>query len=262
MQLEILGASGGIETNSFTSSYLINSSILFDAGTGLGRLSLEEQAKIKKIFLTHAHMDHICSLPLILDGLFESLTQPLEVYALPEVISRLQANVFNWEVWPDFTQLDNGKCQILKFFPLEPNQEYRVETYEGEIKITPFLAPHTVPACSFLITNSAGKKLVYTGDTTYTADYVAALNSLGKLDALLIECAFPTRMKEVVLNSKHLCPKMLKLLVSDLTRQPEQLLVTHFKPSQAAEIAQELDQELADVTSQISYVKAGEVYNF
>ena len=61
MQLEILGASGGIETNSFTSSYLINSSILFDAGTGLGRLSLGEQAGIKKIFLTHANMDRCCA---------------------------------------------------------------------------------------------------------------------------------------------------------------------------------------------------------
>lgn len=260
MQIEILGASGGIENNVFSSSYLINSSLLLDAGTGLGRLTLEQQSKITKIFLTHAHMDHICCLPLILDSGFDKFSQPVEVYALPEVIAHLREHIFNWKIWPDFTELENEQGKVLKFIPLELNKAVEVITNDGQVSLLPFPAPHTVPACSYLVTSAKDKKLVYTGDTTYTPDYVAQLNRLGQLDALLIECAFPNSLQELVEITQHLSPQLLEKLLNELTHLPKQLLVTHLKPSYTEELKQELQQQLATLECAIQYVQIGDIY--
>ena len=105
MKVEILGCSGGMGAGEYTTCYRVNEHTLLDAGTGLGRLSHNEQLKIKHIFITHSHMDHICFLPLLIDNLFEHLKEPLQVYALPEVLATLREHIFNWEIWPDFSTL-------------------------------------------------------------------------------------------------------------------------------------------------------------
>jgi ribonuclease BN (tRNA processing enzyme) len=58
--LRILGCSGGIASGLRTTSLLLNESILIDAGTGVGDLTLQELTKIDHVFLTHSHLDHIC----------------------------------------------------------------------------------------------------------------------------------------------------------------------------------------------------------
>ncbi|MEQ1488101.1 MAG: MBL fold metallo-hydrolase, partial [Methylotenera sp.] len=67
MQIKILGCSGGIGGELRTTSMLIDSDILIDAGTGVGDLSLDELLKIDHIFITHSHLDHIAFIPLLLD---------------------------------------------------------------------------------------------------------------------------------------------------------------------------------------------------
>jgi len=56
----------------FLSSYLINDTLAIDAGClGLFRTPLE-QARIKHILISHTHMDHIASLPIFLENVYES----------------------------------------------------------------------------------------------------------------------------------------------------------------------------------------------
>ena len=73
MQVRILGCSGGIGANLRTTSLLIDNDILIDCGTGVGDLSIEEMSKIRHIFLTHSHLDHIACLPLLADTLYDQL---------------------------------------------------------------------------------------------------------------------------------------------------------------------------------------------
>jgi 3',5'-cyclic-nucleotide phosphodiesterase len=63
MQLRILGCSGGIGGANRTTSFLINDSILIDAGTGVGDLSFSALTRIEHVFITHSHLDHIACLP-------------------------------------------------------------------------------------------------------------------------------------------------------------------------------------------------------
>jgi len=60
VRLRVLGCSGGIGGRHLrTTSFLIDSDVLIDAGTGVGDLSLEALAKIDHIFITHSHLDHV-----------------------------------------------------------------------------------------------------------------------------------------------------------------------------------------------------------
>src|SRR5258705_5612630 len=59
MRLRVLGCSGGIGGRHLrTTSFLVDSDILIDAGTGVGDLTLAELSQIDHIFVTHSHLDH------------------------------------------------------------------------------------------------------------------------------------------------------------------------------------------------------------
>ncbi len=51
-------------------------------------------------------MDHIASLPIFIDDLYPTLQQPMRVYATPEVIRLMERDVFNWNVYPRFSDLE------------------------------------------------------------------------------------------------------------------------------------------------------------
>ncbi|MEO0578562.1 MAG: MBL fold metallo-hydrolase, partial [Pseudomonadota bacterium] len=123
MQVRILGCSGGIGAGGRTASMLVNGELLLDAGTGVGDLTLDELRGIRAVLLTHSHLDHIASLPLFLDSVFGSgRREPVVVYARSETIAALKQHIFNWVIWPDFTQLPSPQAPILRFEPFEPDQ--------------------------------------------------------------------------------------------------------------------------------------------
>ena len=73
MELRILGCSGGIGGDLSTTSLLIDDDILIDGGTGISELGLEEMSRIRHIFVTHSHLDHIAGIPMLLDSIFEHI---------------------------------------------------------------------------------------------------------------------------------------------------------------------------------------------
>ena len=95
MKVRVLGCSGAIAKDCRTTSFLIGDSILIDAGTGVGDLTLEEMSKIDHVFLTHSHLDHIAALPLMLDAVSSFRRAPVQIHALPATIAALQTQVFN-----------------------------------------------------------------------------------------------------------------------------------------------------------------------
>ena len=93
MKVRVLGCSGAIAKDCRTTSFLIDHSILIDAGTGVGDLTLDEMRAIDHVFLTHSHLDHIAALPLMLDAVGANRRRPLEVHALPQTLAALQVFV-------------------------------------------------------------------------------------------------------------------------------------------------------------------------
>src|SRR5262245_13133766 len=103
MKLTILGCSGGISSGLRTTSMLLGEDVLIDAGTGVGDLSIEALAKIDHVFVTHSHLDHICSIPFLVDTVGQMRNQPLTVHGIKPTVDALRSHIFNNRIWPDFS---------------------------------------------------------------------------------------------------------------------------------------------------------------
>ena len=235
MQVRVLGCSGGIGARARTTSLLVDHDILLDAGTGVEDLSVEELASIDHVFLTHSHLDHIAALPLLVDSVGGLRSRPLVVHALPETILALKTHIFNWVIWPDFTEIPHYERPWMVFEPI--GIDSTVELAGRWVRSLP--ANHTVPALGFHIFNERAA-LVFSGDTGPNDEFWRIVNSVENLRYLIIETAFPNRDQDLAVTSRHLYPIQLGQELEKLKREP-QVLVTHLKPSDRKVIERELD---------------------
>lgn len=236
MKLRILGCSGGIGGNLRTTSMLLDHDVLIDAGTGVGDLSLAEMCAINHVFVTHSHLDHIACLPLLIDSVGFMRDKPLVIHATDETLDILREHVFNWEIWPDFTEIPSLNQPILRFERIVLGQTVDM----GGRKITPLPANHIVPAVGFHI-DSGKASLVFSGDTCTCDELWQAVNRIRNLEYLIVETAFSNAEKELALVSKHLCPTLLSEELSKLILNPR-IYITHLKPGEVELTMQEIGE--------------------
>lgn len=237
MKVRILGCSGGIGGRHLrTTSILVDQDILIDAGTGVGDLSIAELAQIDHVFITHSHLDHLACLPFIVDTVGDMRNRPLVVHATEATLEIMRNHMFNWALWPDFTEIPTAEKPFLRFETINVGESVGVE---GR-KITPLPANHTVPAVGYLL-DSGKASLVFTGDTTVCPDLWKAVNKARNLRYLIIETAFSNREFKLAAASKHLCPAMLKEELANLQREAE-VFITHLKPGQIELTMQEIEE--------------------
>lgn len=227
MKARILGCSGGIGGRHLrTTSILVNHDVLIDAGTGVADLSLAELAMIDHVFLTHSHLDHIATLPLMIDSVGDMRDTPLIVHATEAVLQIVKNHIFNWAVWPDFSEIPSVDAPFMRFRTIRLGQRIKL----GSLTVTPVPAEHTVPAVGYQLDSGEGS-LVFSGDTTVNDRFWPVVNKIANLRHLIIECAFSNREHRLAKASKHLCPDMLASELLKLERDCE-LHITHLKPGQ------------------------------
>ncbi|MGQ0751653.1 MAG: 3',5'-cyclic-nucleotide phosphodiesterase [Betaproteobacteria bacterium] len=226
MRLKILGCSGGIGAELRTTSMLIDRDVLIDAGTGVGDLPIGELALIDHVFVTHSHMDHVTSIPLLVDTVGWMRDKPITVHALAATIDILKTHLFNWKLWPDFAQIPNADKPMLRYEPVELGKTVVLNARS----ITPLPANHVVPAVGYRI-DSGRASLVFTGDTTTNDALWREVNAIDNLRYLIIETAFCNREKELAVASKHLCPSLLAAELAKL-KVPAEIHITHLKPGE------------------------------
>lgn len=234
MKFRVLGCSGGIGARARTTSFIVDEDILIDAGTGVEDLSIDELARIDHVFLTHSHLDHIAALPLLVDSVGGMRSKPLVVHALPETIVALRTHIFNWTIWPDFTEIPHYERPWMVFEPLSVGAV--VEVDGRHVRSLP--ASHTVPALAFhLYTNNGA--IVFSGDTGPNDEFWRQVNGVQKLRYLIIETAFSNREQDLAVTARHLFPIQLGEELAKLQRETE-ILITHLKPSDKATIEKEV----------------------
>ena len=233
MRLRVLGCSGGIGQNLRTSSFLVDDDILLDAGTGVGDLTLDEMRKIKHIFVTHSHMDHIATIPLMVDTLFAELKQPLVVHARAETIDLFKQHIFNWAIWPDFTELPTRDTPVMTFKPMKPGEFVEINGRSIEM----VEVNHTVPAAAYLV-KQADKVLAYSGDTSTNETLWQALNRQSNVDLLIVESAFANHDLQLANLARHYCPSLLVADLKKLRHHPK-LCISHLKPGEEKRIMDE-----------------------
>ena len=216
--------------------YLIDDCVTLDAGSIAIALTTEQRASVQDIIVTHVHMDHIASLPIFIDDLYPSLKQPMRVYATPEVIERLESDVFNWNVYPRFSELKNDFGPVMVYVPIKEGQPFKV----AHLTVTAIPVNHIVPTVGVII--SDGKKTVaFSSDTSETDEFWQVVNKLPQPDAVLIEASFPDSMAKLAEVSRHFTPGSLAQELRKLNHNGLDILAVHLKPAYREEIIAELN---------------------
>lgn len=243
MKIAILGCHGSegiLDTEEGRRSYntcgfLLNDSLLLDAGTAASALSLDEQQEIRYIVLSHLHFDHIKGLPTLADNLSEHIQAPITVAGIPEVMIGLRRHIFNTDVYPDFFAIPSTDRPTFASKDLKPGNAYSFL----DVEITPILVNHTVPTSGFIVQHHSSA-FVYSGDTFATEELWHEARRLSHLKAAFIECSYPNSQDSLARASKHLTPTSLAQEFRKLDRPDIALYVYHLKPAYKAQIVQEL----------------------
>jgi glyoxylase-like metal-dependent hydrolase (beta-lactamase superfamily II) len=243
MQIQILGCHGADQlvggatglVRQETCGFLIDGSLLLDAGTVGTRLSLVEQRRIRYVILSHLHFDHIKSLPTLADNLAEEFDEPIIVAAAESVIQGLQDHVFNNKVYPNFFALPNRKRPILQPQVLKPG----IPVTLGHLQVIPVVVNHTVPTVGYIVKDQR-TALLYSGDTYETEEIWSLGRTIPELKAAFIESSFPNKLVALSKQAKHLTPALLAEEWGKLRNDQVPVYAYHLKPPYKDQILCEL----------------------
>lgn len=219
MRIEFLGT-GGFHPNErrHTACVLLPEvGIMFDAGTGVFRLPARLQMKELHVFLSHAHLDHICGLTCLLVPLLKGELHTCRIYAAADVLAAVKQHLFSeavFPVWPKFDLVE-----------LEPNQKYPIA---GVTVTHQPLPSHPGGSRAFRVDwTEAGraKSLAYVTDTTVDGTYTEFIRGV---DLLIHECNFADCMVEWSLKTGHSHTSMVAQLAKESS--VIRLALTHVDP--------------------------------
>ncbi len=229
----VSGGDGG--RGYFLSSYLIDDVVAIDAG-GLGFLGeLKTQFRVKDVFVTHCHMDHIASLPIFLETVFEVPGGCITVHGSQASLDCLRRDVFNNRVWPDFVALSENGLPFVKLNVLEPGRTVTV----GNLRLTPIEVNHVVPTFGFLVSGANGTVAI-PSDTGPTEAFWQKAAAVEDLKAVFLEASFPDSMRDLAVISKHLTPATFAVEAAKLGRDVP-FIAVHIKPRYYNEVVAELE---------------------
>jgi ribonuclease BN (tRNA processing enzyme) len=235
-------------------SFLINGELALDAGSITQALPLEAQRRIRRIVLTHSHLDHTASIPFLVENTFGEQREALEILVTPQVMQTVKLHLFNNDTWPDFTRIPNDLLPALRLVQVEPRSQFSA----NGVRLTPIPVRHTVPTHGYLV-EEAGHAVLFTSDTGPTDEVWEVANRTQNLRAVIVEVSFPSRMQSVADVSLHLTPTTLAGELAKLRRDVPVHLY-HLKPAYVDEIRQEL--AATRFPHPVEELRQGDVYKF
>ena len=193
--------------------------------------------QIEHIFLTHSHIDHIVDLPFLIDLYYADQKHTLQIYALQETIDTLKKHIFNFDIYPDFSQinLQNSENKALEFNAIEYGESYSVDG----VTLVPIETNHTVKSCGYIISKD-DKSILFTADTYINDNIWNILNRDKNITSLITEVSFPSSMQDLARISKHYTPKILYEELKKLKRNDINIYLLHFKPNYMEIILKEI----------------------
>ena len=238
MKVKVLGCSGAEIPGHRPPSFLLDGKLLFDTGSLTNVLDIKGQLKIKHIFITHSHLDHILGIPFLADNLvFRKKRHRVNILSIPPVIEMIRKSLLDGSIWPDFTVIPNTHEGILNLIELRAGQPIKIDDYT----VTPYPVNHSVPATGYLVEDKRKRRFFYTGDTG-PSDVTWRKIGEKQIHCLVIEASFPNRMEDIAVRTGHLTPRLLKKEVLKIKPIPERIFVIHIKPQYFKTIKAELQR--------------------
>jgi cAMP phosphodiesterase len=235
-------------------SIIIDDRVAIDAGSLAFSCSDVQRRDVRDVVLTHTHLDHIAGLPLFIDDLFATLKEPVRIHATNEMIEILERDIFNWSVYPRFSELANDHGPVVEYHPFERGGRISVQ----HLDIRSVAVNHKVSASGYII--SDGKVSIgITGDTAETDDIWHSFNKTEDLKAVLVECAFPNELGELASVSNHLTPQKLDKEIQKLQRPGCEIHIINLKPMYRERILAEISELNTD---RLNIFEVGKVYEW
>jgi ribonuclease BN (tRNA processing enzyme) len=196
--------------------------LLLDCGNGvLHRMATlgVNWGSITHLAITHFHADHVADIPMLVFawrwGQLPPRSEPITIIGpigTRDLLQR-QASAFGaWVTEPGFPVVIQE---------IEPDATVMLSNSEHEhIALSSLKVPHTAESMAYSVVHN-GKRLVYTGDTSFDArvgEWAAGC------DALLAECSLPDEMA----IPEHLTPRQTGALAA--IAKPSLLILTHLYP--------------------------------
>jgi ribonuclease BN (tRNA processing enzyme) len=216
-------------------SYLVNDTVAIDAGSIGLYGSARAQGRIRHVLLTHSHMDHVASLPIFLENVYQMQSTPVTVHGSKDVMRCLRRDLFNGRLWPDFIALSPDATGFLRLETLQEGQPLELEG----LRFTPCAVNHVVPTLGFLIEDQEAAVLVVS-DTGPTEAIWELANRTPNLKGVFLEASFPDSLAWLADVSKHLTPASFAREVKKL-KQAVPLIAVHIKTRYHTEIVAELE---------------------
>jgi ribonuclease BN (tRNA processing enzyme) len=251
MLLKVLGSSGAEFQGFNLPAFLIDGSLLLDAGTIGSRLSESEQWDIRNILITHSHLDHIKGIPFLADNIIiKNKEHSITIFGIKETLTSLRENLLNDKIWPDFTKISAAIEPVIKLRNISAGRSFSINGY----KITAYKVNHTVPAAGYIIKDGKGSSLLYTGDTGPTNEIWKASD---RVNVVIVEVSFPDSMEELALKTGHLTSRLLMGELEKIKDMPDRIYITHPKPQYIKQIRSEIKKMR---NGRIEMLKDGRVY--
>ena len=205
--------------------------LAIDAGS-LGLVGeAEDMARVREVLLTHAHIDHIATLPMWIEALLSQQRAPVKVHASAATIDALRKHFFNNVIFPNFESLTEADGRPLMQF-VEVSAESLFEL--AGFQVMGFDVAHPVPTTGYYVSDGEAG-VIFAADSGPTERLWEVAATAPNVRAIVIETSFPDWMDDVAASAGHLTPSLLK---QELEKAPEsaRILITHMKPAYRAEI--------------------------
>lgn len=185
----------------------------FDAGSSFFRIQPRLQTTHLDIFLTHAHLDHICGLTYILVPMLNGQLIRVTVHGRTQTLAAVKEHLFADPVFPLLPEFWFREIEVEDHFDIG---------LEGVLKWVPL--EHPGGSVGYRI-DWPDRSFAYITDTTTSDDY---LEFISGVDVLIHECYFSDEMAEWAPKTGHSCTTP----VANLAREANvgRLILTHIDP--------------------------------
>ena len=234
VRIRVLGAHGGSTPRHRQTSFLVNDALCLDAGAVTDALSLEDQARVRAVLVTHSHMDHVAALPFLVENVFGRTRGPLEVLAPEDVLDALRTHLFNDALWPDFSRIPGQDGPSVTFRAVPVGAPFSADG----LTVTAVRVAHVVPTYGYVLADERAA-VVFSGDTGPTEEIWSVARRVPNLKALFVECSFPSDLQRIADVSCHLTPTTLR---AEMRKFPPgmPIYLYHMKPPALERLAAEI----------------------